>query len=101
LIVGISVLNGLGKAFEKILATRLSYLAETGDLLRETQRGGRKPKSALNACLLLQSKVQEAWEKKHTTALLFVDVRGAFDHVSANQLLAMCKKLKLPLALIR
>jgi hypothetical protein len=97
----ISLLNCLGKAFEKILATRLSYLAETGDLLQETQIGGRKQKSALDACLLLQSKVQEAWEKKHTTALLFVDVRGAFDHVSANQLLAMCKKLKLPLVLIR
>jgi ribonuclease HI len=97
----ISLLNCLGKAFEKILATRLSYLAETGDLLQETQIGGRKQKSALDACLLLQSKVQEAWEKKHTTALLFVDVKGAFDHVSANQLLAMCKKLKLPLALIR
>ena len=97
----ISLLNCLGKAFEKILATRLSYLAETGDLLQPTQIGGRKQKSALDACLLLQSKVQEAWKKKHTTALLFVDVKGAFDHVSANQLLAMCKKLKLPLALIR
>ena len=97
----ISLLNCLGKTFEKILATRLSYLAETGDLLQQTQIGGRRQRSALDACLLLQSKVQEAWKKKHTTALLFVDVKGAFDHVSANQLLAMCKKLKLPLALIR
>jgi hypothetical protein len=31
----ISLLNCLGKAFEKILATRLSYLAETGDLLQK------------------------------------------------------------------
>jgi hypothetical protein len=53
----ISLLNCLGKAFKKILATRLSYLAETGDLLQETQIGGRKQKSALDACLLLQSKV--------------------------------------------
>ena len=97
----ISLLNCMGKAFEKILATRLSYLAETGDLLQETQIGGRKQKSALDACLLLQSKVQESWKKEHTTALLFVDVKGAFDYVSSNQLLAMCKKLKLPLALIR
>jgi ribonuclease HI len=97
----ISLLNCLGKAFEKILATRLSYLAETGNLLQDTQIGGRKQKSALDACLLLQTKIQEAWKKKHTTALLFIDVKGAFDHVSANQLLAMCKKLQLPLALIR
>jgi hypothetical protein len=32
----ISLLNCLGKEFEKILATRLSYLAKIGDLLQET-----------------------------------------------------------------
>jgi hypothetical protein len=53
----ISLLKCLGKAFKKILATRLSYLAETGDLIQETQIGGRKQKSALDAYLLLQSKV--------------------------------------------
>jgi hypothetical protein len=53
----ISLLNCPGKAFKKILATRLSYLAETGDLLQETQVEGRKQKSALDAYLLLQSKV--------------------------------------------
>jgi hypothetical protein len=97
----ISLLNCLGKAFEKILATRLSYLAETGGLLKNTQLGGRKQKSALNACLLLQSKVEEGWKKRHTTALLFIDVKGAFDHVSTDQLLSMCKKLQLLLAFIR
>jgi len=49
----ISLLNCLGKVLEKILATRLSYLAETGDLLQDSQIGGRKQKSALDACLLL------------------------------------------------
>jgi hypothetical protein len=53
----ISLLNCLEKAFEKILATRLSYLAKTGDLLQETHIGGRKQKSTLDAYLLLQSKV--------------------------------------------
>ena len=97
----ISLLNCLGKVLEKILATRLSYLAETGELLQDTQIGGRKQRSALDAMLLLQSKVEEAWALKQTTALLFLDVKGAFDHVATNQLLAMCKKLRLPLALIR
>ncbi|MGG6497472.1 UNVERIFIED_CONTAM: reverse transcriptase domain-containing protein, partial [Bacteroidetes bacterium 56_B9] len=49
----ISLLNCLGKAYEKILATRLSYLVETGILLQDTQIGGRKQKSTLDACLLL------------------------------------------------
>jgi hypothetical protein len=80
----ISLLNCLGKAFEKILAIRLSYLAKTGDLLQEKRIGGRKEKSALDACFLLQSKVQEAWLKKYTTVLVFADVNGAFDHICAN-----------------
>ena len=80
----ISLLNCLGKVLEKILATRLSYLAKTGELLQPTQIGGRKQRSALDAMLLLQSEVEAAWAKKHVTALLFLDVKGAFDHVATN-----------------
>ena len=29
---------------------------------------------------------------------MFLDVKGAFDHVSANQLLSICKELELPIA---
>ena len=56
----VSLLNYLGKAFKKILATRLSYLAETSDLLQLSQLSGRKQRSALNAMLLLQLKVEVA-----------------------------------------
>ena len=40
--------------------------------------------------LLLQSKVEVAEAKKQTTALLLLDIKGAYDHVATNQLLAMC-----------
>ena len=56
----VSLLNCLSKTYEKILATRLSYLAETGNLLQDSQIGGRKQRSALDAMLLLQLKVEVA-----------------------------------------
>ena len=38
----ISLLNCLRKVLEKIIATRLSYLADTTNLLQDTQISGRK-----------------------------------------------------------
>ena len=49
----ISLLNYLGKVSERILAKRLSYLAETTHLLHSTQIGGRLKKSAIDTTLLL------------------------------------------------
>ena len=40
--------------------------------------------------------MQKARQKIATT--LFLDVKGAFDHVSANQLQSVCKELGLPIA---
>ena len=47
------LLNCLGKISERILAKRLSTLAEIGPLLYDTQLGGRKKKSAIDTTLLL------------------------------------------------
>jgi hypothetical protein len=51
----ISLINCLGKVLEKILATRLAYLANipNSGLLEEGQMGGRKQRSAIDAVLLL------------------------------------------------
>ena len=32
-------------------------------------------------------------------SVLFMDIKGAFDHVSANQMLKICQKLQLPKSL--
>jgi hypothetical protein len=49
----ITLLNCLGKVSEKIMATRLSYWAETTDLLYSEQMGGRKQRSAVDAAMCL------------------------------------------------
>ena len=49
----ITLLNCLGKIAEKMIVSRLSYLAETTDLLYPDQMGSRARKSAIDAALSL------------------------------------------------
>ncbi|KAI0991286.1 hypothetical protein K3495_g16901, partial [Podosphaera aphanis] len=78
----ISLLNCLGKALERMLAKRLGYLAETTNLLDPSQIGGRLKKSAVDACILLQANVEAEKMARRKTTTLFLDIKGAFDHVS-------------------
>ena len=96
----ISLLNCLGKVSERILAQRLGYLAETTPLLHHSQIGGRLKKSAIDAALLLTNEIELNRRAKRKTSTLFLDVKGAFDHVAKNQLLAILQKLRLPTSLI-
>src|SRR5438034_3486114 len=91
----VSLLNCMGKVAEKIIATRLSYIAETTDLLEINQMGGRKQKSAIDAVITLVYDIQLAKYENKATSVLFMDIKGAYDHVSANHLLKICQKLKL------
>jgi len=95
----VSLLNCMGKVAEKIIATRLSYTAETSDLLDADQMGGRRQKSAIDAVMTLIHDIQLAKHENKVTSVLFMDIKGAYDHVSANHLLKICQKLKLPKSL--
>jgi len=96
----ISLLNCLGKVSERILAQRLGYLAETTTLLYPSQLGGRQKKSAIDTALLLTTEVEANKRLKKKSTALFLDIKGAFDHVAKNQLLASLKYLRLPGSLI-
>lgn len=83
----VSLLNCLGKVLEKIMATRLAYLAERYGLLHQWQIGGRPKRSAVDACMLVASIVDEAKRKGKVVSALFMDVKGAFDNVSKDRLM--------------
>src|SRR6266496_3404305 len=95
----ISLLNCLGKIAEKIIAARLVYLAEITDLLYFDQIGGRRKKSAIDVVMILIHDIQLAKQDKKVISALFINVKGAFDHVSANQLIKICIDLNLPKSL--
>jgi hypothetical protein len=96
----ISLLNYLGKVSKRILAQQLVYLAETSGLLYNSQIGGRLKKSIIDIILFLINKVEANKQLKHKTITLFLDVKGAFDHMSKNRFLSTLKKLRLLLSLI-
>lgn len=50
--------------------------------------------------MLLTDYIEKSKLKKHTTTALFLDIKGAFDHVARGQLLAILAKLRLPPSLI-
>ena len=60
----------------------------------------RKFKSAVNAVINLTHDVQHAFNQKKVTSCLLLNVKGAFDYVSKDQLLHNLHKLNLPLTLI-
>jgi ribonuclease HI len=95
----IALLNCLGKIAEKIIAKRLAHLANTTDLLDDDQLGGRAQKSAIDAALSITHDIQIAKNDGLITSALFLDIKGAFDHVSKNQLLKICIELGLPKSL--
>ena len=49
--------------------------------------GARKERSAIDAMAMLIHTVQDSWSQNQLAGALFMDVKGAFDHVSKSQLL--------------
>ena len=74
-------------------------MAELTDLLDSDQIGGRRQKSVIDAILSLVHDIQLAKYERKVTLVLFMNIKGAFDHVSANQMLKICQKLQLPKSL--
>ena len=89
----ISLLNCMGKVIEKVVAEQLSQYCESYSKLHPGQMGGRKERSAIDAVAILVHTVQKGWEEKKLVAALFMDVKGAFDHVSKGQLIARMVEL--------
>jgi len=61
----------------------------------------RKQISAVDAVMSLVHDIQLAKHEKKSTSVLFMNVKEAYNHVSANQLLKICQNLGLPRSLCR
>jgi hypothetical protein len=96
----IALLNCMGKVLEKLMATRLSLMAESHDILHADQIGGRPKRSAIDAAMALTHEVEANAGNRFMTSALFLDVRGAFDNVSSTRLLATMRTLGCPAAVV-
>ena len=85
----IALENALAKLCEKIVADKLTQLAEQQNLLSWNQTGARKGKSTLSAISLISSCVQTAWQikTKNIVSILSLDIASAYNYVSYKRLL--------------
>src|SRR5205809_6495431 len=87
------------KIAEKIIASRLAYLANITNIINFDQMSSRKQISAINTIMSLIHDIQLAKNENKITSVLFMNVKEAYDHVLYNQLLKICKNLGLPRSL--
>lgn len=94
----LALLDTLDKTLEAVITWKLNNLAETHELLPAQQMGARKRRSTKTALKLLVETIHTAWycNKKNVASLLFLDVAGAFDHVSHPRLLHNLRSKGIP-----
>ena len=97
----ISVLNTLGKIFEKIIHDRLAWLADKDKWFGENQHGFREGKSTETAMHSLAHIIENNFKNKILTTVLFLDISGAFDCAWPPAILAALAKYKCPIYLIK
>ena len=96
----ISLLSTLSKVLESIVAERISFLAEKHDLLPQNHFGARKRRSAPQALAVLQERIYEAWRKGRVLSLVSFDVKGAYNGVNRDILLARLRQRNVPETLV-
>ena len=84
-----------------IMAELMTFYTETHQLLLAHHFGGRPGRTTPDAVHLLVHKIKDAWRKHQVTAVLFLDIEGAFPNAVTSRLLHSMKKRRLPTALIR
>ena len=83
----ISVLTILNKVFEKVLHNQLVNFLDLHGVLSNQQFGFRKKHSTSHAVSCLHEKLIKHSEKGEMSAVLFIDLKSAFDTIDINILL--------------
>jgi len=97
----ITLLNCLGKVVEKVVANAIAEECERRRLLHDGQFGCRKRRSAIDAVGRLMKRVEEAWGRGNTAAVLLMDVKGAFPHVAKGNLRRRMEEMGFEADLVR
>lgn len=100
----IALLNTMGKLLERVMARKITQLAEAHGLLPESQMGARPGRSAETALQIITESIHTIWGlpgPQQVATLLSLDISGAFDHVSHERLLHNLRKRKLPPVITR
>jgi len=97
----ITLLNCLGKVVKKVAANSIAEECEQRRLPHDGQFGCRRRRSAIDAVGRLMKRVEEAWGRGNTTAVLLMDVKGAFPHVAKGNLIKRMEEMGFEADLVR
>lgn len=81
---------------ESIIAQRLAFLTDKHYLLPYNHFGGLKQKTTIDALLVLQEKIYQAWKEKKVLSLITFDIKGAFSGVAIDVLIQQLRKRRIP-----
>lgn len=96
----ISLLPTLNKALESVIAQRVSFLVEEHGLLPDNHFGGQKRRYTIDALMILQEKIFQAWRDKKVLSLVTFDVKGAFNGVAGDVLTERLRRHRIPESLV-
>ncbi len=92
----IALLNTMWKVLMVIVANHITYLTEKHQLLPANHFGGRPGRTMADALHLLMHKIKEAWQSGKVTAVLFLDIEGAFPNAVPSKLIHNLRKHGIP-----
>ena len=94
----VALLESLGKALERIVADRLSSLAEEHSLLPKFQMGERPKRDTITALDLLIEQIHTVWNSgsQWVATMLCLDITGAYNFASYPRLLHILRRLRIP-----
>lgn len=92
----ISLLNTIGKLFEKIIYQRLIRFVEYNDILNEEQFGFRRQHSTSHQILRVSQHIRNKWRQRKSTGMVLFDIEKAFDSVWHDGLVFKVNKMDFP-----
>ena len=86
---------------EKVADNAISGECERRRLLHDGQFGCRKRRSAIDAVGGVMKRVEEAWGRGNTTAVVLMNVKGAFPYVAKGNLIKPMEEMEFEADLVR
>ncbi|GFR76667.1 RNA-directed DNA polymerase from [Elysia marginata] len=87
----VSLLSCLGKTMERMVNTRMIWYLEKNNILVEEQAGFRRGRCTENQITLIAQDIEDSFQEKIHTVVVWIDMAKAFDRVWRDGLLFKLK----------